>query len=540
MVSTDIVLATLTTSEILTTPCNPIQSTYSIFVGVGFIIAFILAFAIGANDTANSFGTSVGSKAISLLQAYVLASIFESAGAALLGHRVTDTMRKGVIDVTVYEDDPELLLVGQIAILSGCGLWLLVATALNAPVSTTHSIVGATLGFTLAYRGFIGIYWFKIGKIVISWFISPILSGIASLAIAYLLKYFFKCFNKPHIGAIKSLSFLIVGTVFLNSFTILYEGPNILDIDKLSALSVLFISTGVALVSFLICYVIEKAYLNKKFRDILNGKITKEDKELTDNSSVFMDNDETPIEKINDMNEEKSCSTRALISCDQSSKEENQEINLQLLNAVNVESTDQILLNEVALNGTVDVEKSENECNANNKVMMEREEMVIEKVFSILQVITACFGGFAHGGNDVSNAIAPVVSMFSIWRDGNVYQTEETPLYLLLLGAVGMCLGLWALGHRVIYTVGNNLTNITPVKGFSIEFGAAVTVLFASKLGIPISSTQCKIGSIMFVGLFSKKSKFDWSVFKTIAFSWVITLPITAACSFLVALLVSL
>ncbi|CEF70688.1 Phosphate transporter family-containing protein [Strongyloides ratti] len=480
-----------------------IQSDYSIFVGIGFIIAFILAFAIGANDTANSFGTSVGSKALTLIQAYILASIFESLGAALLGYKVTDTMRKGVVDVAVYENEPQLLLIGQIGILAGCGIWLLTATALNAPVSTTHSIVGATLGFSVAFK-------------VASWFISPVLSGIVSIGITYFLKFYYNTFDKPYIGAIKSLPFLLVGTVSLNVFAILYEGPDLFGIDKLSAPIILLISCIIGVIGYIIFYFIEKLFLKKQYDAILNGELLLKNETRHDVESIFRN---------------ESSSTKILIS---NGTVMNDNMSLKENNCAN-HSNDGKCIEPCEINLGKDIEKKEEILYIHKgNIQEKREEMVIGKVFTILQILTACFGGFAHGGNDVSNAIAPIVSMFSIWRDGNVHQVDGTPIYLLIFGAVGMCIGLWVLGHRVIYTVGNNLTDITPIKGFSIEFGAAATVLIASKLGLPISSTQCKVGSIMFVGLFNK-SKLDWSLFRSIALSWIITLPFTAIFSAIVA-----
>uniref|UniRef100_A0A0N5C900 Phosphate transporter n=1 Tax=Strongyloides papillosus TaxID=174720 RepID=A0A0N5C900_STREA len=503
------------------------QSDYSLFVAFGFVIAFILAFAIGANDTANSFGTSVGSKALTLIQAYILASIFESLGAALLGYKVTDTMRKGVVDVKVYENEPGLLLIGQIGILAGCGIWLLLATVFNAPVSTTHSIVGATLGFSIAFKGFVGINWYKIIKIIVSWFISPVLSGLTSLGISYGLKYFYQCFDKPYVAAIKSLPFLLIGTISLNVFAILFEGPELLGINELSGGKILILSCIVGILGYIIFYFVEKCYLKQMYDDILNGKtILKKNMEKNERDSV-------PERKTSDS---KNAFSTDILSTDENiSTKKNFSLNHK--NCGNIRSNEECCeISDLKLDDNFKKEEGIIYIPVNNS-LEEREEIVMGKVFSILQVLTACFGGFAHGGNDVSNAIAPIVSMFSIWRDGNVHQVEGTPIYLLIFGAVGMCVGLWVLGHRVIYTVGNNLTEITPIKGFSIEFGAAGTVLIASKIGIPISSTQCKVGSIMFVGVFDKSSKLDWSLLRSITISWIVTLPFTGFFSGFVAII---
>uniref|UniRef100_A0A0K0DUG6 Phosphate transporter n=1 Tax=Strongyloides stercoralis TaxID=6248 RepID=A0A0K0DUG6_STRER len=489
------------------------QEQFSLIMYFGFIIAFILAFAIGANDTANSFGTSVGSKALTLMQAYILASIFETLGAALLGYQVTDTMRKGVVDVNVYDGYPGELILGQIGVLAGCGAWLLIATWLKAPVSTTHSIVGATLGFSLVLRGTTGINWYQIGKIIASWFVSPILSGFVSIIVINVLHLTLQFWTKEYIGAVKILPFLLIITVAVNCFAILYEGPTIFNINTLTSYQV----CGISLIIGLICggaaLLFVKYYLNKQIKAILNGDVPELYEEKEKKGSNYFScplNDE--LEKATHFINKNSNSTKALLDNETTSKDM-VSLNDIIKDDKNKEKNDEVILVETGYSKE------------------ELESMCMNKVFGYLQILTACFGGFAHGGNDVSNSIAPIVSIFSIWNEGDVKQNDGTPLSLLLFGAIGMCIGLWLLGHRVIYTVGKNLTEITPIKGFSIEFGSAATVLFASKLGLPISSTQCKIGSIMFVGIFDKTATFEWHTFKGIAASWFITLPATASCS---------
>ncbi|VDP34914.1 unnamed protein product [Soboliphyme baturini] len=159
------------------------------------------------------------------------------------------------------------------------------------------------------------------------------------------------------------------------------------------------------------------------------------------------------------------------------------------------------------------------------------EDPLAVNLFAFLQIMSACFSGFAHGGNDVSNAIAPIASIWSIYNDESVMQRSDVPIWLMLYGSVGMCIGLWMLGHLVIYTVGQGLTELNAISGFCVELGAAFTVLFASKLGIPISTTHCKVGSVVFVGFLREKRNVNWYTFRDIFLCWVVTLPVTALIS---------
>uniref|UniRef100_A0A914HHD8 Phosphate transporter n=1 Tax=Globodera rostochiensis TaxID=31243 RepID=A0A914HHD8_GLORO len=489
---------------------------------VGFLIAFVLAFAIGANDTANSFGTSVGSRVLTLQQAYLLASIFETLGAALLGYQVTDTMRKGVMDLSIYEGREKELMLGQIAVLTGCGAWLLIATFFKMPVSTTHSIVGATIGYSMLLHGTDGIRWAKVTKIFASWFVSPILSGCVSILIFLFLDHAVLRRSRPLHCGLLLLPFLYFVCVSVNVFAITYEGSHYLGFDKWPLWSVVTLSVGSGLVVMLVTRLFVVSRLKRYILEHTIGS------ELSAEQHIGLDKN---LDGVMTAQPPKNLS----------------EGKTALLGKGKAEGNG----NEPSVKGkTPNGEMAQSAFGsasirpASSVLSFFRsskpEDPYASKLFIFLQVLTACFSGFAHGGNDVSNAIAPLVSLYTIYDEGSVLQKGDTSVYLLLYGAAGMCVGLWLLGHRVIYTVGENLTRITPPSGFSIEFGTALTVLFASKFGLPISSTQCKVGSVVAVGLVQAHPVVHWTVFRNISLSWLVTLPIAGVMSAVVMLLLKM
>lgn len=475
------------------------SSSMLILMIMGAVIAFILAFAIGANDTANSFGTSVGSKVVTLYQAYMLASFFETLGAVLIGHKVTDTMRKGVIDIDQYENKTAELLYGQISILSGCGAWMLLATFFKLPVSTTHSIVGATIGFSLVVSGTEGIHWHKILRIFASWIVSPLLSGVVSICFFVLVDHLVLRKSNPLRSGLLVLPFLYLVAVAFNVFAIVFEGSEFLHFNDLSLWTVLGASLGLGTLTAVIVAVVFVPYLRKKIiaeSAVDSAPSTANSVELgsvAQSKAALLEYDHKQQTKLS------GCSNGS--------------------HAANA------------------VAPSASTPKASFFRSHKPEDPQAAKLFSFLQVMTACFGGFAHGGNDVSNAIAPLVSLWAIYSTQSSAQEMHTPWFLLFYGAFGMCVGLWLLGHRVIYTVGENLTKITPPSGFAIEFGAAVTVLIASKMGLPISSTQCKVGSVVAVGLAQASHSVRWHTFRNICLSWIVTLPVAGLLSAMVMLM---
>ncbi|VDM97631.1 unnamed protein product [Thelazia callipaeda] len=446
---------------------------------VGIILAFVLGFAMGANDVANAFGTSVGSKVLTLRKAYLLAVIFESLGAVLVGYNVTDTMRKGVIDVELYNNTPKELFIGQVAILGGCSTWLLIATFAQLPVSTTHSITGATLGFGLLMRGFQGIHWWKIFDIVSSWILSPLLSGLAS-AVLYILVDFTVIRRKnPFECGLRVLPLFYWFCIAFNAFAVSFQGSKVLHLASLPLWICLSISIGIATIAAFIIYLFMVPQLRKwvqsKFPKYLDGIV-----EIFVTGSNILDDKQmtTSVDNIESENNKRSVPAwKKLLKWFLPDKD----------------------------------------CQPDSKTT---------HVFGSIQAFTACFEGFAHGANDVANAIAPLVALLSIYTDMDVEQKGETPIYVLAYGVVAMCVGLVVLGHKVIRTVGTEMSEINPASGFTIEFGAAVTALLASKAGLPISTTHCLVGSVVAVGVIkSRRSGICWSIFRNIILSWVITLP---------------
>ena len=386
---------------------------------------------IGANDVANTMGTSVGARALTLAQAILVACIFEFAGAYLAGGEVTSTIRKGIIDPNLLQDSPDLLVFGMMAALLAAGTWLLIASSRGWPVSTTHSIVGAIVGFAAVGISVDAVSWSKVGSIVSSWVVSPLMSGTIAFIIFLSVQKLILNTNKPFENAKK----YVPGYMFLVGFVI-------------------------AMVTLL-----------KGLKHI--GLSLTFGESLTYSIAIGFG---------------------------------------------------------IALIGTFFLRKIENTTQQRGDVTFDG----VEKVFAVLMVFTACAMAFAHGSNDVANAVGPLAAIASVVQSGGEIAAKSSmPWWILLLGATGIVAGLATLGYKVIETVGRNITELTPSRGFAAELAAATTVVLASGTGLPISTTHTLVGAVLGVGLARGLSAVDFSVVGRIIVSWVVTLPVGAGLSIL-------
>ncbi len=395
----------------------------TLFITLAVVFGFFMAWGVGANDVANAMGTSVGSKALTLTKAIIVAAIFEALGALLAGGQVTSTIRSKIIDVHLFAHDPTLLIYGMLAALLAAGTWLLVATYFGWPVSTTHTIVGAVIGFALIEFGVHAIHWRQVINIVLSWIVTPLIAG----ALAYLL--------------FKSVQWLIFN----------------------SACPIKMAQRYVPCYIFLMTLVLSLVTLLKGLQH-LHLHITN--------------------------------FTGAMIA-----------IGLSLVMMV----LSWFLLRRFK------VPKTHTATNYRQ----------LEKMFAILMIFTACAMAFAHGSNDVANAIGPVAAVVAIVQQGasQIIETAPIPFWILLVGALGIVLGLVTFGYRVIATVGSHITELTPSRGFAAELATAATVVVASGLGLPISTTQTLVGAILGVGYARGIAALNLAVVRNIFMSWIITLP---------------
>ncbi|XP_035218405.1 sodium-dependent phosphate transporter 1-B-like isoform X2 [Stegodyphus dumicola] len=475
---------------------------------LGFIVGFCLAFGVGANDVANSFGTSVGAKVLTLRQACILATIFEILGSVLMGYKVSDTVRKGIFDVEMYSGFEKELLLGYLAALIGSAIWNLVATFFRWPISGTHSIIGAVVGFSLVARGFMGIKWMMLGKIVSSWFLSPVLSGFISSVIFFAVKKLILTKENPAERGYAALPFFWGFTIFINLFSAIHGGPHYLGFDVIPWWGVLILAIGVGLIFGLCVRYILVPHLQQSIASLGDSENSENEIGKVEIPSKFpYPEAENPGFEENGYD----------IPLENVASNHNSETTAA--NNTNVFSIQDDL--------TKKIEKEKLPAGA----IPTYDSPETAKLFSSLQILTAVFASFAHGANDVSNAIGPVIAIWLIYHDGNVNQATESPFWIMLYGGVGISIGLWAWGQKVIKTIGEDLTKITPSSGFCIEIGAATTVLLASKIGLPISTTHCKVGSVVFVGWARSRAAVDWKLFRTIVLAWVLTLPISAALS---------
>lgn len=390
------------------------------------LFGFFMAYGVGANDVANAMGTSVGSKALTLKQALIVAAIFEAAGAWLAGGEVTSTIRSGIVDAAAFSAVPELLVYGMIASLLAAGTWLLVASYFGWPVSTTHSIVGAIIGFASVGVGMDFVHWDAVGGIVGSWVVTPVLSGV----VAYL--------------------------IFMSAQKLIFDTDSPLDSAKR------YVPFYMVFAAFIMAYV----------------TVSKGLKHVGLNLSTA------------------------------------EGIWLCIAIAVAVGVIGKIAIARLKIDPDAD---------------KEMHFTNVEKIFGILMIFTACCMAFAHGSNDVANAIGPLAAVVGIIQSGGqILDKVSLDWWILPLGAIGIVVGLATLGAKVIQTIGENITHLTPSRGFAAEIAAASTVVIASGMGLPISTTQTLVGAVLGVGMARGIAALNLGVIRNIFVSWVVTLPIGA------------
>ena len=392
------------------------------YLGLAAAFGLFMAWGIGANDVANAMATSVGAKALTIKQAILVAAIFEFTGAFLAGGQVTSTIRKGIIDASQINGNPELLIYGMLAALLAAGVWLLVASKNGWPVSTTHSIVGAIVGFAAVGIGVDSVHWSKVGAIAASWVVSPMLSGILAFFIFMSVQKLILGTKDPLKNARKYVPFYIFAVGLTLALVTVLKGLKHVGLDLSTNESVM-----VAVASGLITMTIGMFAISK----------------------IKIDPDA--------------------------------DADFRFTN--------------------------------------------VERIFGVLMIFTACGMAFAHGSNDVANAVGPVAAIVSIVKTGVVAQQSSLATWILLLGAVGIVLGLATYGWRVMRTVGKKITELTPSRGFAAELAAASTVVIASATGIPVSTTHTLVGAVLGVGIARGIGAINLRVVRNIMLSWIVTLP---------------
>jgi len=398
------------------------------------LFGFFMAWGIGANDVANAMGTSVGSKAITIKQAILIAIIFEFAGAYLAGGAVTDTIRKGIIDPAFFKGQEELLVYGMMSALLAAGTWLLVASMKGWPVSTTHSIVGAIVGFAAVGISIDAVAWPQIATIVASWVVSPLIAGTISYVLFTSVRHIILERDDPYHRAKQYIPYYM----------------------------------------FLVGFMIAMVTLTKGLKNV----------------GVTID----------------------------------MGLGSSFMNAVPVAALIGVV---VALAGAQLLHKIHR-----NNPDIKPTNADVERVFAILMVFTACSMAFAHGSNDVANAIGPMAAIVGVLQSGGEIAAKSAiPWWILLTGALGIVIGLATYGWKVIQTIGKRITELTPSRGFAAELGAASTVVLASATGLPISTTHTLVGAVLGVGIARGIGSIDLRVVGSIFASWLVTLPAGAGLS---------
>lgn len=450
-----------------------------------------MAWNIGANDVANAMGTSVGSGALTLRGAVLIAAILEFSGAVFFGAHVSATVQSGIIQAEIFTNIPLTLVYGMLAALIGTGIWLQIASYFGWPVSTTHGIVGALVGFGLIVGGIDAIHWENVSLIVVSWVISPLLGGLLSYMLFNILRKNVLYTANPVVQAKKLTPIFVFIVITTLALIMIYKGLQNLNLG-ITLMQALMISISIGLVATFISYILVNRIQDHSTEHIIHpystemvGELAKAKKHLQHAMSISRGEAYYQVSEL-------------------------------------LEQVDNL---SGSLKPVAEVR------------VMSTEYMRVEKIFGYLQIMSACLMAFAHGANDVANAIGPLSAAIAVLQTGAIQTSTYVPMWALGLGGVGIVAGLATWGWRVIDTIGKKITELTPTRGFAAEFGAAATILLASRLGMPISTTHTLVGSVIGVGLARGIGALDLTMTRDIVISWIVTVPvcgaITVACFYI-------
>jgi len=451
------------------------------FVVFGGLCMFYMAWGIGANDCANNFATTWASGALTLKQCVLIAGVCEFCGAIFLGSNVTKTFRKGMVDIKMFdgEDGRTLIVVGMTAVLFSAASWLLLASTFGLPVSTTHSAVGGVIAFGVISKGYSCVMWDKVGMIVASWFISPVLSGVFSFCVFYALKH-----NVLSAGTQRSFDLTLKvapAITFIMMFVIVlfvfYKGAKGIGLNKTDPGVAVGIAFGIAAVFAGMSIPVAKNIKEKLDRQEAENQLNNVEGGAADNSAPGNSGD---------------------------SANNNNDIELKIDSKTKEEETS----------------------NTDSQELKQATMSKTERLWCGFCWVTASFQALAHGGNDVANSVGPYAAVIAA-HEGDVSKKADVPFWVFVVAGVGIIAGLAMYSKNVMTTIGKDVTQMQPSKAFSAELSATTVILIATAIGIPISTTHASVGAVIGSGVVDDGFKgLNWKTLGKVFTSWVVTLPI--------------
>ncbi|KAJ1999252.1 hypothetical protein GGI04_004646 [Coemansia thaxteri] len=517
---------------------NPHDFTW--IFALGIVGSICDAFGIGANDVANSFASSVSSGSLTLAQACIIAVFTEFLGAFLLGSNTSETIKGGILSVNLFVSQPEILMLGMLCALIGSASWVLFASKKGMPVSTTHSIVGAIMGVGIAAFGGGAIQWGYSGvaKIITSWFVSPVAAGLVTSIIYLPTRYFILEHPDSLERGIKAIPIYFFITSLISAFYIIYKGAPGTKAAKMPIGTTIGISFGVAAGVTAFAWVFFVKWLRRRV-------IGKEDirwyhlpvvhfvkhRPMPEPAPVLSAEASSELESgAGEAQDKMTLGTKGIYS------DIDIDENTGALPSDAVEGNKFSFaklakrLKYYALRGVnKDVRNLDNKKLANVHDAARKFDDDTEYLFSFLQVITACLASFSHGSNDVANAAGPIAAIYEIWKTAQVDTSGKAPvpMWILAMAGAAIDLGLLTFGYHVMRKLGNGVTYLSPSRGFAAELGTSLTVLTASKIGLPVSTTHCITGAITAIGLCNGNFRaLNWKMLMWCFLSWIITLPV--------------